>query len=768
MGMFQSTFRYGCIIVLVLLLWYTVDDLLSMSNIGGKNSATRNTSTLCTTIPKTASNANTVLPTGSTTYHHYDAQDSTSRLCQMIDSETSFPRVWENMIRQQILNVSLMEESDWNYNLRSQPNFVQWVHEAMQYFTIDKLQHTSMSQPLHSPSTIQHIQAIIERKLQHRQNPSIPPLRILIFGGSVTTGHECLENIFDFFVRKDGNDNGRKASADHEVKICAWPGRLQEMFNTILGQNIIEITNMATGGAQTEMSTTVLQFGLLPNNVIPDIIIWDHGINDAIVPVTTSTTTSTTTIKPKTSDLVTDNIFQKLQTFYQATIHLPKNEECQHSTEAKTTATGTTNPPPVVILLDTLLGHIEKFPYIVDSLTASAAVSKMIAWYPNIWGISYANTIRSYVLSHLVQKRESLPLLGMKGLYTHPGMMYHITLAWTMTFNIMQALHNNCVLQSIQREQEYRQQQQQQQQQQQTETDATSKSFLTTQLTPVYLPQSHELDVAQIPELTVDLLMMDVPYQWNERKSQSIAMHNETFQKCHQPPQQPRSSLRCYYAWIANRVLRIESPREIYEVIKENMVENKGWTSFHDDSKTSPGWVVKKGRNSYFELLFESVPITVESLTIIYMQSYSEKWYNSTLQVDASFEEYDDKDDDEEELNAAAPSTISKMRPQRGTSSQGNDDAHMANIDTTQSVATTTAAHSIRHLISGYHKEQTSILVPIQLPLLPVSASSSSSSVNRVNDSKQPRPGLQPLGRLRLRFQLINGENFKITGMAIC
>ena len=646
---------------------------------------------------------------------------SSSQLCRLIDSNTAFPYVWENTIKPQILNVSLMDESDWNHNLRIQPSFTQWVQESMRYWTLEKLQHTVLSPPLQRHRTIQHLHTILERKLQHRHDTSVPPLRILVLGGSVTTGHECLENIFDFRVRKDGQNNGRKASTDTQVKQCAWPGRLQDMCDAIFGPNIVEITNMATGGAQTEMSTTVLQFGLLPNRMVPDIIAWDHGINDAIVPVMTATTKTTTTTK--TSDIVTDRIFQKLQAFYQATIHLT-SDTCPHTTETTTTTT----PPPVIILLDTLLGHIDKFPNMVDALTASAAVSKMTSWYPNIWGISYANTIRPYVLSHLVQKRESLPLLGMKGLYTHPGMMYHISMAWTMTYNIISALHNNCILQSIHDDETTIH----------DEMARTTTDSATATSPSVLVSRTRELDVGQIPELTDDLLLMDVPNQWNQRVSESTMTTSMNTETCHRaqlntPPPHQHSSLRCYYAWIANRVLRIESPRDIYQVIKENLVENRGWTSFHDDIKTSPGWVAKKGRGSYFEMLFDPVPPTVESFTLIYMQSYSEKWFNSTLQIDGTLEEYDSDGDRNKDPNTTTPS----QPPTTTTRTATNSTAYTST--------------TIRHLLSGYHPETTSILIPSQLPLPSVVPSSPSRR-----------------RRLRLQFQLVEGESFKIAGMAIC
>jgi hypothetical protein len=95
----------------------------------------------------------------------------------------------------------------------------------------------------------------------------------------------------------------------------------------------------------------------------------------------------------------------------------------------------------------------------------------------------------------------------------------------------------------------------------------------------------------------------------------------------------------------------------------------------------------------------------------LYMKSYSEKWYNATLQIDFSI--------------GLSQQNVSQ-----------NDESLMLPTE------------SLRHYISGYHTDETSILVPeeIRLP-----------SSNR-NDEDT----------LRLKFTLIEGETFKITGMALC
>lgn len=59
-------------------------------------------------------------------------------------------------------------------------------------------------------------------------------------------------------------------------------------------------------------------------------------------------------------------------------------------------------------------------------------------------------------------------------------------------------------------------------------------------------------------------------------------------------------------------------------------------------------------------------------------------------------------------------------------------------------------SHStISHIISGYHDEETSVLVPIKLSL-----------PDRSTEENQ--------SMLRLHFRLLDGQMFKIAGMALC
>ena len=517
-----------------------------------------------------------------------DDNDMGSSICRKIEgpSDTSFQRVWEQ-IKPSIVKVSLIDK-EWTKNIRSMKNFTDWVDESMSYFTYSRMQHTSLSRPIDQTRSIGRIHSILEEKMRFPK--TAPPLRIVVFGGSVTNGHYCLDNIFDFFVRNDGKGNDRAGSPAHQSKICAWSGRLQDMMDETFGLGVVEIKNLAVGGAKSDMSTALMEFGLIPG-LTPDIIIWDHGINDAM-----------TTVNPnvkyyESSSLDTEQIFEKLQRFYQAAISLP---------------TSCDNPdPPIVIMLDSLIGQQTRFPQISEALRISSAVSKMLTWYPDIWGISSANTVRPYILTKVSNEKKMIGLLGSNSVTTHPGMMYHISIAWILLFNFLNALHDNCITRDI-----------------------IATEHLSTIPSNRFTGNDY-LQLSHLPELYEKLRMVDVPEVWKDRIPKSMEYEScldkqmaktEVIKKFTKD-----SSLTCYYAWIVNTVLKVETPQQVYKKIKPYLVKNQGWSAYSADSKEKPGgWIVSGGRGSFFELMFSDVPTSVNSLTIIYMQSYSQMWINST------------------------------------------------------------------------------------------------------------------------------------------
>jgi hypothetical protein len=580
---------------------------------------------------------------------------NSSVLCCRIgaDDDQAFLRAWEKM-KESIISVSLLK-TDWSHDLRSNPSFQQWVRECMSYFTYPRLQRTGVSRPLDEYKIMRKIHSIVEENVK---NPgTAAPLRIVVFGGSVTAGHQCLANIFDFKVKKTGRDDTNTA-----VHLCAWPSRLQDIFDEILGKDVVTILNMAVGGASTDLSTTVMQFGMIPGST-PDIIVWDHGSNDAA------------------EYLNATQIFgQKLQSFYQATLELPKS--CSQI------------DPPIVILLDTLLGDQAKFPLIHQSMTASAAFWQMIAWYPNVWGISYANTVRPYILSNLESNQNMLHLLGSKGLFVHPGMMYHITVAWVIAFNILHALHDHCLSRNY-------------------ETIISLEETEFEFSTPNIL---HHLPSEFIPELSDELELLQVRSQWNKRltgknKNQTCLVNQMPFATGDEVFT-THSTLKCHYAWMVNRVAKVTTREHVNQALKPYLIGAKGWeASGFPIKKPRTGWFAK-GRGSWFELAFDGIPSSVKNLHIIYMKSYSEDWYNATVSIDCSI-------------------------------------SAQAEVNSIGAIPSISTAESLLHYLSGYHVAETSILVPATLPL----------PLHNISTERV---------KLTLKFKLIEGETFKITGIGLC
>ena len=288
-------------------------------------------------------------------------------------------------------------------------------------------------------------------------------------------------------------------------------------------------------------------------------------------------------------------------------------------------------------------------------------------------GVSYANSVRPYVLSNLNGKRDLMPMFGSRGLFVHPGMMYHISLSWVVLFNLLHSIHDTCS----------------------APADVVENHEVHGNSTTAY---NHHMDGADIPELSAGLLLTQVSSQWQNRVRTRIDSCADTAtEDLNNTAAQTRP--KCFYAWMVNRMTRVSWPKDIDLVLQPNLVANERWKAAgYPIRQPRTGWLAG-GRGSWFELAFTGIPAAVQHVTVIYMKSYSELWHNATLQISCFTE-----------------------RPQTNT--------------------TTT----LQHLVSGYHLEETSILTPSKLKLPP----------NQAGDT------------LRLKFELIQGETFKITGLALC
>jgi len=125
-----------------------------------------------------------------------------------------------------------------------------------------------------------HVQALDlanNTKKDEQQDP--PKLQILVMGGSVTSGVRCRE-LIDNPHNLDPKNRLFLKDFDNNFD-CAWPNRLQNFINNIIG-DVVEVTNAAVRATDSSIGQTMLE-GKNMNNGMPsnpDIIINAFSTND--------------------------------------------------------------------------------------------------------------------------------------------------------------------------------------------------------------------------------------------------------------------------------------------------------------------------------------------------------------------------------------------------------------------------------------------------------------------------------------------------------
>eukprot|EP00957_Ditylum_brightwellii_P153854 11710660-Ditylum_brightwellii.AAC.1 len=124
---------------------------------------------------------------------------------------------------------------------------------------------------IHMPTTfshniVKHVVDIIQKRIQDPENN--PPLRIAVFGGSVTIGRGC-------YGRGMSNHN------------CAWPKRLELLINQFAKMDVVKVYNLGIGGTTSNVATRILNYWMYPkelSKVGPDVIINSYSTNDSLPP----------------------------------------------------------------------------------------------------------------------------------------------------------------------------------------------------------------------------------------------------------------------------------------------------------------------------------------------------------------------------------------------------------------------------------------------------------------------------------------------------
>jgi hypothetical protein len=327
-----------------------------------------------------------------------------------------------------------------------------WTRALFDLLTIHRPVHNLQRawRTMPRPEHVNRIIAIVQRRMaflaqQQLDNPghagkdppgAAPPLKIAIFGGSVTEGTKCewLPNVIvENFA---SNTNGTTTTWPSEIKgnVCAWPFRWQRLLDHFLGPRVVQVYNLAVGGTSSRLALPILKYWLYPRDsdlgsAGPDIILnayaandnlfsWDHNAN------------GTTTM---------DNFYHALQ-----------------STEAFCRTALLSQPchaAPILGFVSEYQGNLNE---LLLAEGARADTVRLLSDYYGFFDLSPATVVRQLVLVNAdetllspswynpARRRQpkNAPLERTKD--SHYGMPGHVYTAWTMAYAALSMVLDHC------------------------------------------------------------------------------------------------------------------------------------------------------------------------------------------------------------------------------------------------------------------------------------------------------------------------------------
>mmetsp|Transcript_12817 Transcript_12817/g.19212 ORF Transcript_12817/g.19212 Transcript_12817/m.19212 type:complete len:931 (+) Transcript_12817:127-2919(+) len=569
-------------------------------------------------------------------------------------------------------------------------------------------------------------------------------LRVLVLGGSVTAGHGCA---LPEFLRADKNrhsdtgpsmsptlnENTHESEGESDTskskyahtdeihhKDCAWAGRLEHLLNEVMfeGEPIVKIDNIAAGGQTSEWGAFVLKYRLFSQaDVLPDVVISAYSANEALdEDPDPGQSTSTSRV------------------FHDFIPSLIEAANDLHPCD---------DYAPLIIMADDFYGD---FPN--QALHQTGDVLMQSIWY-NLMAVNYASVVRYKVLPEVYDYEQAQaqaqarhhdhhhhhhhPLIASK-FTTHLGMAFHIGMAWTMLFNIINAFVEVCNDEVLG-----------------LTPDAIENYILPSQSVEARkgTADNAENDSIVVPskqnssgdsDLILKLQQKEAPTKYFSRveregqdQAYTVGMQvakniadrdahcgNHTSINTNDTIFQPRE---CAYAWVSHQFPSTSfiHKEQLAEKMEEVIISNNGWLA-DGDPITNPrtGWYTYES-NSSFTMRIENITEDTNAVIIYAMKSYGPKFLRSKLSV--------------------------TTRAERVVPLNDDDNVSIHNFSTSQHIDMKELSETFTTAIDGYHDTHTSVHFPYTIPII---------GGARIGDT------------VILNAQLVGGSHFKIAGIAFC
>ena len=623
--------------------------------------------------------------------------------------------VWHNL-EHQILNASYYGLKTFEtLNTTMRDEYTNWMNQLYSFYTPARMRRTIMH-----PAPPQELKLLLKlaSEIRHHNRMENDPqkkrkLRVLVLGGSVTFGMNCFW------------PDGLGMWSDHwkvPTEGCAWSFHLENLLNRVLFSekegndvdNVVQVDNMAAGGQNSEVGAMALEYRLFPNpRQVPDVIISAFSANDA-------QEWATEQDQPKV-------LYEYMQSFVEAAQSL---QPCS-------------DRAPLVMMLDDFYGGI---PFAALRQTGNVY---MLSTWKNIMSVNYASTIKHKIMAEYETNYD--PLLFSNGPNNlHAGIGMHIGIAWTILFNMVNSIVNVCNDGSI----GYGDQTPQDTVDidvniRNSDTKRDDADMWDRDAIAVKLPlngdaegggishmrsnprstinhnygemKASKLDPKLLPNLQID----EPPFQLLGR----IAMHRgshvyvqkdliKNVRKINEICDQTKKKNggehdnKCSYAWFINLLAKFGKGK-LRTKTKEDLLWNDGWAAEgFPVRQPCEGWYTHTP-NATFSIKVENITLDTKFIVIFSMKSYSPKWKDSKLAVSTTVV-----------VNSTKLSVIDTNR--------------------TKSVDWGGKA---THYIDGYHDTKTCVHVPHKFPI---------------------EGGAKAGDSIIVDVKLIDGQEFKIAGMALC
>jgi len=436
--------------------------------------------------------------------------------------------------------------------------------------TPSRMRRALLHMPTASHYIVKNVVEIVQKRIKDPENN--PPLRIAVFGGSVTIGRGC-------YGRGMSNTN------------CAWPRRLEFLFNQFAKMDVVKVYNLGVGGTSSQVGTNMVKFWMYPEEISkvgPDVIINSYSTNDSFQS------------NPEDNEIwrKIERTRLSLQPFIRAAL---QSKEC--------------DVQPLVVHVDDYLGPQTK--WLLGELSYSIGMTQQARWYDTV-GISYGELVRDLTY----KDRSDQTFFNSKDV--HFGHWAHQSIAWSVGYASVELLSNYCDDEYTARTMHNH------------NTANTSSSTISESRNPDYSKEKTKKEMIFLPPvLTDELVLQNATNDFNAALDRSHQMYLE--KNCtYTNSSNVEDRSPCIAAWISSPGGYGES--NIENFMRQHSSTRQGWKT---ETDMGEGWANKIGyvsteANATFTLKFDNIKKNIKSFTMYYIRSYGEKWKDSCAKVTIS------------------------------------------------------------------------------------------------------------------------------------